>query len=84
MRAHSDIICVLVLRRMKLMVVSRRFLISSVLILVYMAAWRFFFSDRIAVGTLVACGAAAFYLILYREDVHTLLAMVRSGVKKDK
>ena len=82
--AVSDIICVLVLRRMKLMVVSRRFLISSVLILVYMAAWRFFFSDRIAVGTLVACGAAAFYLILYREDVHTLLAMVRSGVKKDK
>ncbi len=61
----SDIICVIVLCRMKLMVISKRFLLSVLIIAIYMMLWRLLFSKNILIGTGMAFVVAITYLCIY-------------------
>lgn len=76
--AISDIICVLVLCRMKLMVVSARFMTAVGFSVGYMLVWRFFFSSNTLVGTFAAVVISAVFIVLYKKD----LMMLRLGRKK--
>lgn len=50
----SDIICVIVLCRMKLMIVSEKFVISAGLMIIFLIVWRLFLSKHTFVGTILA------------------------------
>lgn len=73
----SDIICAIVLCRMKLMVVSREFIAASVVMAVFMVAWRVFFSCEMIIGTVAAVGLTVILLGIYRRDVRKFLQLIR-------
>ena len=69
----TDIICAIVLYKMKLMVVSRRFIASVMLMVGFFLIWRFFFSTMIIVSTLMAVIYMAVEIGLYRGELRFLL-----------
>lgn len=79
----SDIICVIVLCRMKLMVVSSRFIISSLLMAVFMVSWRFFFSDRILIGLAAAVVFTVIMVLLYKDELNKLKTIIKNRKAKD-
>ena len=68
----ADIVCVIVLCKMKLMVVSKRFLLLTVMTIAFFVLWRLLFADNFIVGFLIATLFAAAVLFLYRNDIKTL------------
>ena len=77
----SDILCVIVLTRMKLMAVSKRFIAASLAMGAFMLGWRLFFSSSVGIGTIAAVLLTGFLLLLYRSDLRTLLRMIQNGRK---
>ena len=77
----SVIICVIVLCRMDLMVVSGRFIASALLMVVYMLLWRFLYSDRIVIGVLGAVVLTCLYAFVYKDDLIGLIARIRNHGK---
>lgn len=73
----SDIICVVVLCRMKLMIIQIRFIASSCLMLVYIFIWRIFFSDCLIVGTITAIMLLGIFTFLYFADIRKVFQMIR-------
>lgn len=65
----SDIVCICVLCKMKLMVVSRKFIAASVAMAFFMVIWRLAFSDDAIVGTVAAIAISAIYGFLYKDDI---------------
>lgn len=79
--AVSDIICMIVLCRMKLMVVSGRFLLCSGLMLVFIVIWRLFFKENVIISLLMALAVCATYCLLYKQDISGMIRglMVRKS-----
>ena len=75
--AVSDIICVIVLCKMKLMVMSVRFIISSLFMLVYFIVWRLLFSKQMLTGMIAAIIFSVVMLLLYRDDFMKLYHMFK-------
>lgn len=75
--AVSDVVCVAVLCRMQLMVMTRRFLAASLIMLAYMTAWRLLFPCHTASGTLLAAAVSAIFVYLYKDDLKRLLHVIR-------
>ena len=69
----SDILCMIVLYRMKLMMVSRRFIIVSLVMSGFMILWRLLFSDQILIGTIGALLITIIALFLYREEIKKVI-----------
>ena len=65
----SDIVCVIVLCRMNLMIVSDRFIKSSLIMAGFMIAWRLLFSDKFIIGTVAAVMLTAVMILLYYDEV---------------
>lgn len=78
----SVIICVLVLCRMKLMVISKRFLGVSAVMILYMVLWRTLFCDRILVGTAAAIAVSCLFAFAYRNSIKSLINNIKSGGAK--
>lgn len=68
----SDIICVIVLCKMNLMVVSKRFIMSVILIIIFMILWRFLFTDNIIIGTTSAVVLTLLLIVMYKKDIVSL------------
>lgn len=64
----SDIVCSVVLIKMKLMVISGRFIWASILMTAYFFIWRWFFAQSTLFGTLLAILFNAFFIFLYRQE----------------
>lgn len=75
----SDIVCVIVLCRMKLMVISGRFLAASGVTAVFLILWRLVFPTNLPVGTIGALAAALILIGLYRKDVFNLFLQKKTG-----
>ena len=73
----SDVICCIVLLKMKLMVISKRFIICSLIMTVYFILWRKFISSNVAVGTLSAVITTVVFCLFYRKDVKNLYTMIK-------
>lgn len=73
----SDAICVIVLCRMKLMVVSGKFIISVGLMIIFLIVWRLFFSKHTFLGTTLAIIVTIAYMYLYKEDLKKVCAMIK-------
>ena len=73
----SDLVCVLVLCRMKLMVLTGKF-IESVLIMVgFMVCWRLFFSQNTLIGSGAALVVTILFILIYRNDFRWLLSTIK-------
>lgn len=79
----SDIVCVIVLCKMKLMVLSGRFILATMLMAAFMTAWRFLFSSQWLIGVGGAILVSACFVFLYRADLLKLFVMIR-GRKNNK
>lgn len=77
----SVIICLIVLYKMKLIVVSSRFIIASIIMSCFMISWRLFFCNLILVGTVIAIFIAIVLLLLYLEDIIKFVKCVKTGKK---
>lgn len=77
----SDVICAIVLCKMKLMVVSRRFIILAVTMVLYFVLWRRFFSCEAILGTVCAVILVGFYLFLYQKDLKNLYGAIKNAKK---
>lgn len=73
----SDVICVVVLCKMKLMVINFKFVLATIIMMIYIIAWRLMFSNKILIGTISAIIVLIIMLFLYREDLKRLLAMIK-------
>ncbi len=78
----SDIICVIVLCRMKLMVVSKRFLVSASLMILYFVSWRFVYSDKPLIGIIFAFVVSGVLMFLYKEELSALKSKLKNRTKK--
>lgn len=77
--AVSDVICVLVLCRMQLMVVSKRFMLGAALIVCFMIVWRLYLCRAALGGTIASVIIAGAIMILYKSDIEKLLLSVKKG-----
>lgn len=73
----SDVICVVVLCKMKLMVINFKFVLATIIMMNYIIAWRLMFSNKILIGTISAVIVSIIMIFLYREDLKRLLAMIK-------
>lgn len=69
----SDVVCVIVLCRMKLMVVSARFMLSVLLTGGFMCVWRMCFSEGFVMSLILVFITCIFFVFLYLNDVKSLL-----------
>ena len=74
----SDIICVIVLCRMKLMVVSKRFIFASLCMSAFIILWRLLFSDLALVGTLAAIMITIIMISLYKKELSGLIKIIKN------
>ena len=68
----SDLVCVLVLCRMKLMEISIKFVYSTFIMILYVLSWRLFFVNQTFIGTIVAIIVAGIFTFFYRKDIRKL------------
>lgn len=64
---------VIVLSRMNLICVSKRFYVSVVLFIGFALIWRFLFIDSIWISLLIASAVSILYCVLYRSDIKSVL-----------
>lgn len=73
----SDIVCVIVLCKMKLMVMSVRFILSSLCMLVYFIVWRLFIPNQFVVGLISAIIFAIVLIIMYRTELQMIISNLK-------
>lgn len=74
----SDVVCVAVLIKMKLMIISTRFITASGITVLYMVVWRLFFREKVLISVLFAIIMIFIFAYLYRNE----LSMIYSSIKK--
>lgn len=72
-----NIVCMFALKKMELMVISKRLLCSAILIFLYMVIWRRMFLTSSLIGTGMAFFVLAVYLLLYKNEIKQLLNGLR-------
>lgn len=75
----SDVIAVIVLCKMKLMVISKRFLTSIVLTIIYFIIWRLFLKKYIITSTIFACIVTEIFIIFYKNDLIGLFSEIKKA-----
>lgn len=75
--AISDIVCVMVLCKMKLMVISRKFILAALIMTVFTLLWRLLFTNNIIVGTVMAMLVTVMYILIYKSDLIEFIRMLR-------
>ena len=75
--AISDLICVIVLCKMKLMVLENKFTFATLGIVVFFVLWRLLIPSNTFLGLGLALVFCFYLLFLYRADVNRLVKMIR-------
>ncbi|MBP3665047.1 MAG: oligosaccharide flippase family protein, partial [Tyzzerella sp.] len=73
----SDVICVVVLCKMNLMVVERRFIAATLGMVLFFVIWRLFAPSNAIIGLGFAILFSSFFLFLYRSDVEKLVKAIK-------
>lgn len=79
----ADMVCVIVLCKMKLMVVSRKFILSFLLMIVYYLIWRILFNDQVLMSTAIALCFVMLLIVLYREDIRRFKELIEKRSKHE-
>ena len=69
----SDIVCVIVLCKMKLMVLNKKFLVSAAIMALYFIVWRNQLSMNPLGGTIMAVIVSGILVFLYKKDIKKLM-----------
>jgi len=77
----SDVVCCVVLIKMKLMVLSKRFVVCSLLITAFFFIWRWTATTHILIGTLMAVVFTGILLCIYRDAVGRVINKLRNTRK---
>nr|WP_294693516.1 oligosaccharide flippase family protein [uncultured Blautia sp.] len=77
----SDIICVIVLCKMKLMVLEKRFIISVIIMISYLAIWRIFIKNNYILGTVLAIIISIVFAFYYKKEILKIVNMLRKEKK---
>ena len=80
--AIADIVAVIVLCRMKLMVISGRFIVSVLITAAYIILSRIIGSQMVLLNLAAAVGCCGFFLLLYKEDMKGLTAKLKGTHQK--
>lgn len=75
--AISDVICVIVLCKMKLMVVEKKFIAATLGMILFFVIWRFFIPSNVIWGLGLAIIFCSYFTFLYRSDIMKLLKMIK-------
>lgn len=75
--AISDVICVIVLCKMKLMVVEKKFIFATLGMAVFFVMWRTLIPSNAILGLGMALVFCLYCILLYKNDVKKLMKMVR-------
>lgn len=73
----SDVICAIVLIKMKLMVISKGFLVAVTIMVAYIFLWRFMFKDNLLLSMTVAGIVILSFVVLYQKDIKKLLLQLK-------
>lgn len=65
----SNVICIVLLQRMKLMILSKRFFITVSIPIIYILVWRLMFWERSVINIILAIIVCALYSCLYKKDM---------------
>lgn len=80
----SDIICIIVLVRMKLMIISSRFCIASTIIVIYFILWRICFSDVLLISMSCFFILIGSYSVLYKKEIVECIRVISKFFNKKK
>lgn len=78
----SDVVCCIVLSKMKLMIVSRRFIFISIVMVVFVLIWRFITINNVILSCLLAGAVALGILLLYSNEVKWLITKIKPRKKQ--
>jgi len=78
----SDIIVIIVLQKMKLMIVTKRLLITGVTVLLYIPLWRIFLKDNILIHLIAIISIMILYITLYKSEILQLFNNLRKSKEK--
>ena len=73
----TDIILVLVMLKIKMIVMSSRFLFASLLMIMYFIIWRLFVPTDALIGTAMAVAFLVMMLVLYKKEVRMIVALMK-------
>lgn len=74
----SDVIACIVLCKMKLMLVSRKFIMSTAFMAIFMVMWRIMFSDVVVIGTLMAIIFTVVIGFIYKNDLTKVISTIKN------
>lgn len=77
----SDIICVIVLCKMGLMVISKRFLYAISVMVIFLILWRCVYSSNGICGTISAIILAIIIICIYRQEIFKIINVIRNKNK---
>ena len=80
--AVSDIVCVFVLYKMKLMVITFRFVICSLIMTVFFFVWRLLIPKSLLLGITAAMILIGIYLVFYRAEIHIVSMKIKQKLNK--
>ncbi len=75
----SDVVCAIVLIKMKLMVLSKEFIFSSSLMLIFFIIWRVITLSSSAVTILTAVMFSCLWAFIYRKALRSLFSALKDG-----
>lgn len=73
----SDVICCIVLIKMELMVLSKKFIYASIVMFMYMFIWRLAFSSNVIIGTVAAIINSMIMTLIYKKEICSLLEKLK-------
>lgn len=73
----SDIICVAVLMKMRLITLEPRFAAAAIVMLIFILVWRMLISGNILISVLTASVCCMVFIGLYLKDIRKLLSMLK-------
>ena len=80
----SFIVCIPVLMKMKLFIMSYRLPLTACIMLVYMTAWRLFFSSSVLTGLMTAAISISIYVCMYRKELMSLIFLTKGILRHKK
>lgn len=78
----SDIACVIVLYKMKLMELDTKFFVAVLVMFAYFVIWRIFINSNYIVGTVAAILVTIVFLLLYRKEIGMVVSKVKAKTLK--
>ena len=75
----TDIVCIIVLYRLKLIKLEKKFYIASLLMAIFMVTWRVFINSNYIIGIVLAFFITLLFMFLYRVDISKFFSMIKGG-----